>query len=89
MKTDTIESLLLALGLASVLGGMATGACASAPKLTADQTLDAERFAAELEACIATSSTKEEWHACHCKIDARYGRRCPFTLDAGGSHERD
>lgn len=47
---------------------------------------EAIEYAAQLEACVVKSATKEEWHACHCKVDMDHGRRCPFTLDAGVSH---
>lgn len=32
--------------------------------------------------CLA-AETKPEWKACHCRVDARFGRPCPFNLDGG------
>lgn len=62
----------VAVAVISHVAASAIIACASSKPAT---------YAAELQACVASASTKAESVACRCGVSTRYGRPC----DDGGA----
>ena len=57
-------------------------ACAPSPQTVENAKLVSD-YGIELSACLATADTKTAWKECHCNVDAKYHRPCPFTQDGG------
>jgi hypothetical protein len=52
---------------------------------TAENAVTAGSYGAQLDACVASSTTRSAADACMCKVSTMYGRACPATVvsDAG------
>lgn len=59
---------------------MAMGSCGCAPAVSGDA-LRAATYAAELQQCVAASTTLEESRACRCSVSAKWKRRCDDASD--------